>query len=930
MKNPLFYLFCLSLLWLSAACSDDEHVPTAGDGTLTLRIPASLSTRAGEGEDASGGSSDTDATSELESGEGTVKDLWFMAYPTETGKGETLVRRLPTSSLPENSDYQEFSLTLKYGTYHVYVAANLPNISATTSKDDLTDMVLSFQTGTGSSATPQLPSTAQGLPMFKDCGEITISETGSKEITADLVFLCAKVKLTLEFDNTDYSKNAFGTNGFHITEINLVGAAGTSKLFNETNHNPKNLISISPFSFIYPSSTGTDGNTTNSDPWALTKAATWTHSATFYLPEYYPENIDGKNPTYLEIKGTEIKLKSDGSGYEDTPVEHTYTLPLGGDAYDYKKTPTTSFKGGNLVRGTYYDLTAQISSTGKQSLDVKMDVTDWTSVDLQDFVLTTLWLSRTGIPEDKYIADHNVKIDESEAIKVTSSTSDFINYETNAPTITVECVTKLTWEDDEEEEQSAPIILSEVDEENKKIIFHINPSVPYDAYLNKLEGTAIVAVKANNLIKYVDVSYDVSPYLMVTPLEVEIWTEKEGAQTLYAVSYETNMGGIRIPSLGEPDTDGKIKGTLKAPDGKGTVSVWCDTPSQASGTIYLQADANTENTWETSFIVYAAAELQNITRLGEEVKVIVRPPLGDYIIHFIAINDSRALQNGQETAGANIPRNGGIFPPTNNWNWDGWKEHNIYIYTQYGMTLTEIPNSVWYFFDTSGLSKPYWPGVPMSKDINNPGWWKYNLAADYKGVCDLKTAPIKNPKPGETLIMFNGGRKTDNNDSYLDSHHRYSYDLEPGISLFDFSNREGWFVYDPTVSSYEFYSEKPKIELVTYTMYVENNFINNWMRNYGQNFSIWEYASTNSSDGFYYEKVSDTEWYKTTLKLWTIEGKEAKNITVKHQIDDDTKNKDYGVMFGGRRFENNTGYYDDNDKSWHEGVPGDLENIVNP
>lgn len=919
MKNPLFYLFCLSLLWLSTACSDDEHVPTAGDGTLTLRIPASLSTRADEGEDASGGSSDTDATSELESGEGTVKDLWFMAYPTETGKGETLVRRLPTSSLPENSDYQEFSLTLKYGTYHVYVAANLPNISATTSEETLKNMVLSFQTETGSSATPQLPSTAQGLPMFKDCGEITISETGSKEITADLVFLCAKVKLTLEFDNS-ISGGTFGSNGLQLTGINIKHIAGESKLFNPESYNLT--------SFFDKTGCYTADERIQED-----NEKKWNYTTTFYLPEYYL-NETNTQPTYLEIKGTEIKLKADGTYDSDTPVEHAYTVNLGGKAYTGDN---SQFKGGDLVRGTHYNLVAQISGTGKQSLDVQMNIASWTTETVRPFSQQTeLWLSRTGEKPgsiNNKAPNYDLGKKREEQILVTSEQDDYIEYRTNAADIQLECVSEMN---------GKPIIIA-TKGENNTIHFHMNPDISFDEFNNteghEPQGTAVVAVRANNLIKYVDVQYNAAAYLTVSPLEIEFKTLEIGSMPDQTVFFETNLGGIRLNSAG---SDSKEL-TLYSPDGDSFVTVSCTDIQTSKGEVTLKVGGKpTTSSWEQSFMVYPYNQNKQYARLAKTVKIIIRPVLGNYVIHFTAINEKRTKTDGEDdTKNSEAGFSLESYYGNDNMPDDGWAAHNIYIYTQYGVTITDIPNSVWYFFDIKGLSVPYWPGVSMQPDGNNPGWMIYELDKDFRGISPMEelNAPDfveKKPKPGETLIMFNSGDKYEGGSSgerkdYLGQLHRYPYHLEPGISLFDFSNREGWFVYDPTVGSYEFYSEKPEIKLVTYTMYTEKDapVINNWWRSYG--------VSTNRLSIFGYDKgdilkVYDDDadytatgapenvdgWNVTTLKLWAVTGREAKNITVKH-YEDNASETNYGILFGGQRFTDNTGYYSDG--TWHSGTP---------
>ena len=410
------------------------------------------------------------------------------------------------------------------------------------------------------------------------------------------------------------------------------------------------------------------------------------------------------------------------------------------------------------------------------------------------------------------------------------------------------------------------------------------------------KGTAVVAIHANNLVKCIDVQYNVTPFLNVTPLEVEINTE-EGKQSTYAVLYETNLGGIKInkESLTSANSANPDKVTIKYPTG-----------TSSKGTIMLQSDGNAKNTWTSSFTVSPSSS--GYDNLKKQVKVTVIPPLDCYRIHFIALNDSR-LQDGHSQIHT------GELTDNN------WPSYNIYLYTQYGLTSgTDIPKSVWYFFDTTGLKPNYWPGESMKEDApENEGWKLFELSKNQKGKCNIEGAKDKYPKPGETLIMFNSGKDNDVQ--------RYPFSMEPGVPLFDFKNREGWFVYDPTSNLHEFFESKPEIYLATFKMYYpkdnDEHAINNWYIQYGtdgkhKQINLWGKAG---DTGFSKDVNSEyAGWKLSTLSFWCVKGRENKYVNVK----DENKNKKYGILFGGKRFKGNTGYYKDG--RWYEGTPPTITN----
>lgn len=825
MRKYILLLFNIAILLMTTGCSDCGFGPDGPTHSVTVYIPYSNVTR--EGSD----TPDADAV-DIQGNEGVITDLWFFAYPI--GKGEAVVRRIDIDQLSSDNNYRVFYCDLKQGEYKIYLTANIPGISIYTTEEQLKAKTLDFSNG-------NLP--VQGkLPLLyeyknnEDNNKLEVSPNTSATITANMIFVCSKVKFSLRFNNKTFSQNSFGSNRLKITSITVKDIVNTGGLFDGKGNNGTQEQTLTVKNEV----------DFNKDEWSYTDIL------------YLPENYNNKKNTYLEIKGTELTSKGD-----ETTITHTYILPLGGVAGNKS--------GGDLERGTFYDMTASITGKGKMDMDINMSVFDWTLQDVYaDFSQTSLWVSRTGKlvdSNDDSKFDHDNKT--GQQILVTSQYNDSIGYKTNAKEVTVECVSKIG---------KKPLVLATV--QSGQILFTVNPAILMDDYNGQTKGTAVVAIRANNLVKYIDVQYNVTPFLNVTPLEVVINTE-EGKQSTYAVLYETNLGGIKINEtiLTSANSANKDKVTITYPTG-----------TSSKGKIMLQSDGNATNTWTSSFTV--SPSISKYDDLKKQVKVTVIPSLNDYRIHFIALNDSRTGENGAQINTGNLTTD------------NKWPNCNIYLYTQYGMTSdNNIPQSVWYFFNTEGQAKPSWPGVSMSEDPENEGWKLFELSTDKPGWCSITGAKPKYPKPGETLIMFNSG---ENND-----YQRYPYHMEPGVQLFDFKNREGWFVYDPTSNLHEFFESKPDIHLVTFNMYYQGNIIDNWYINTGSK-SLYGKAN---SQGFSQDVPSGyAGWKLSTLTFWCVKGREYKYVIVKKE-----NGQEYGILFGGKRFKNYTGYYKDG--SWHEGTP---------
>ena len=107
----------------------------------------------------------------------------------------------------------------------------------------------------------------------------------------------------------------------------------------------------------------------------------------------------------------------------------------------------------------------------------------------------------------------------------------------------------------------------------------------------------------------------------------------------------------------------------------------------------------------------------------------------------------------------------------------------------------------------------------MVADETNTGWYYKNFPVDAKSVLNTNESKGQRTiKPGETLITFS-------NNTYQDqgySLHRCPHHLEPGIPLFDYEDREGWIVYDPTSDPiWSVHDDMPEIENIEFKVYTQ-------------------------------------------------------------------------------------------------------------
>lgn len=523
-------------------------------------------------------------------------------------------------------------------------------------------------------------------------------------------------------------------------------------------------------------------------------------------------------------------------------------------------------------------------------LDCKVSVEPWETVPIDaDFNHTTLWVSKTEA-------------------NVTSMKNDYITYNSNAA-VEFGCDTKINSKD---------IIIGPKRGKdangNDSIEFRVNPDIPISAYAEEqLKGTAKVWLKANNLKKYIDVHYDVTPYLDVTKELVIYYNSKDPEQNKRTIKWDTNLGGIVLDRITDTNTITDTKGNS-------TIKMSLVSSDAATGTFTVTATKDPVTTTIHEFTVKSKHD----SKSSQTVRVTVSPPIDDYRIYFRAINDRSKYTEGHSSDNfKGILAEGG----TNNWS-DGWNKdandtsvpqrdnHRIYVYTQIGETEDEVTGKGWIF--TEGpANKNGWPGEEMEADETNTGWYYKDFPQNAQSVLNTNNSEgSRTITPGETLIMFS-------NNTYVDqgySLHRCPHHLEPGIPLFDYEDREGWIVYDPTSDPiWHVYDDMPEIEDIEIKVYTQEQTWG-WYKHYGiadgsNQFKINDPSESGSDKGNSWTcKKVENGWWKTVIKLKAIKGEHNKDIRIHLK---DTKI----LLFDGSSYEKygDTGYYQNG--NWYQGKP---------
>lgn len=904
-----FHIYIGFIVWLltslfAVSCNDElegnGYTPNSSSN-LHVLVPTVLSANG----DATRGSSSEVPTYNATVDECQINDLRLYAFPVNNN-GKLVAENLPAplASMMLNEKAAEYQLTITPGTYHIYVVANMSDVLSNQpikNEDDLKKVTLNYGVGTK----PGMP-VCTNIPMIyepeKDAttGELVetkITPAGNKytEVIANMKFTCVKVKLNLIFDPTQEDvKDNFGGKSILIDSIVANKLSPFTNLYwggkfveesladdeYKTGFSSKQYTSGSDAPAVYYTDWEDhtlEAETNNKNdivgkgdptPAPIDAAKKWLFQSTYYLPERYISSA--ADCSYLTING---KVANSAS--------NDYRINLG------HKDETSASEVPTFPRGTYYEITGRIKSLGNMELNCNVSIKPWESPYIDaDFNHTTLWVSKTKA-------------------EVTSTTNDYISYKSNAGYVEFGCDKTMTINGNPE----AVIVESKRSKDasgNDIIEFRVNPNIPISAFKDQLEGDTKIWLKANNLKKYIDVHYDVTPYLDVTKKVVIYYNST--VNNTRTIEWDTNLGGIKLDET-------------KLTKGKSTIEMSLNSSDAAKATGVFTVRATTDPVTTTIYELKVKPQNETTDVKYKTVRVIVRPPIGDYRIYFRAINDRSKYNGGNGSDNfKGILAEGG----KNNWS-DGWNEdakdtsdpqpdnHRIYVYTQIGETEDAVTGKGWIF--TEGpADKNGWPGEEMVADETNTGWYYKNFPKNAQSVSNTNESEGKRTiTPGETLIMFSNNTNLDQGFSL----HRCPHHLEPGIPLFDYEDREGWIVYDPTSDPiWHVYDNMPEIEDIEYKVYTPFELFG-WYKVYGiasgtNQFTIWD---TNAKNSWECKNVGNG-WYKTTIKLKAVKGEHEKNILLKKENND---NSPTITLFNGNSFKDDTGYYEGG--KWYQGKP---------
>ncbi len=550
MKRLADILLSVAALLLLAACTDDADVyntPAPSEGNLCVYVPVTR-----EGDEVTSSLDPSNPTYNASVEECNINDLHLYAFPVG-GNGTFLSQELPSPEASNMLDEKvaSYKLQIKPGTYRVYVVANMKDVldvNSITTEDDLKKVVLGYTPV----SKPGMP-VADNIPMIYEPdtkaadgstvdGTITIKNTDTtpQTVMANLRFTCVKVCLNLIYNPEDADMDAaLKSNGLQITDIMGKRLSPQTSLlwdgkFTNPNVSDDYAKGIEPTLYDAVASTGNgsyytswtetpaNANVNNED--IITVAGEgvakpadskkkWLFRATYYLPERYV------------AKASQQSALKVGGAVGGSAIANSYNINLG-----HRKDETSTTEVPTFPRGTYYEIVGRIKSLGNIDLDCVVGVEPWQMATIDvDLNHTTLWVSSTKA-------------------EVGSQKVAFIDYLTNVTNgdIKFGCDTEI----EKISAGKSPVIVATNDIATHRIRFSINPelSVADFTKANALTGTAKVWIKAGNIKKYLDVSYDVTPYFKVDPVDIVIQYDAENSPELTkVVKFTTNLGGIQFP-----------------------------------------------------------------------------------------------------------------------------------------------------------------------------------------------------------------------------------------------------------------------------------------------------------------------------------------------------------------------------------------------
>ena len=656
-------------------------------GTLTIYIP-NIEAAAEYGATRNDEFRNTRATFDAE--EGKINKLWLLAYPdgSSQNEAETKITQLTLSENKLETSYKEATVSgFKKGKYHIYLVANLEDYleNNTTlsniNEDDLLSLILKFSTNNflekGNLPMACLNTEvkiSENTPVQE--GVFEIKDTGNT-LYADLTFLCAKVRYTILYDATDFSKNFESSDPDFSSALveNIIPTTSLTQPVGETIYTDEPFSKSAGLSKVaYPEANSPYFDIVNAQdaPPVLEPLETGFNEGTTKRAwqgiVYLPENI-----TSEDNKGNRTKI-SVNSAAGKTEMEDSY-----------------SFSTRNLERGKVYDMVAKLSLGEVEELETTVRIEDW-ALETLSYVLhgqfeliveaTKMQIQSGYYSTLGYYTDSHLSFD-----------FPTINYEGREIPFYVAQPIIEGLRDEEgnpiTDEDGNPYVFN--DEFDTHFRITINPEIPFIVLFNLHHekdtkyngvgtggynnGTKIYTnddvnyfhVVAGNLHKKIEVEYDLAAFLIVTPKIITIDTREYYASgtefNTIPISFRTNYNNY------SDGVDFKLTGPASIFTGMGEMGenhyfdlilesdkIDKDTSDEkeetyligvSEGVLYLRVNNifkghefwNEEQTYELTFTLNVMDpnnpnDSKPLRILEEKVIIIIKPFTTNYIIHF--------------------------------------------------------------------------------------------------------------------------------------------------------------------------------------------------------------------------------------------------------------------------------------------------------
>lgn len=824
-RNIFALLASASLL---ASCSDDvlnreNNSQDAGEGIVIYVPYVSEDAAPATGTRAEGNVNGFDP------GEAAIKTLSLIAYRTGDEK-PVMVNLLdntqarPANPGPDMDSYKAYRLDLENGDYQMYVIANA-TVPADIKQSELLATTVQVPANIAESGLPMsctndnlyTKAAGESVDKYTPVGSgrtISVSKDNPINIKADMRFAVAKVRVTLLNDlrGEDLLTNATVSNHAKASALLENGTAPTEK---GTAFDPTGKYYQLP---TIPATGMLNADIENMTPMTATPdgKTPYAWQTVFYIPERLSQNVDNDDCSAITVKVGNDAGKKHYIGHQDPS------------------------KGKIVQRSHFYDY------VGRPDGKFYLDVQPWT--------IETMAGALHG-PYTLHVNKTELEIEGGEPVEIWYESNTSIKPVSN----------QYQGEDIYTFDYPAPNTLrvslnSEIDRTKFEAIKATNDWTYF-------------TIQAGTLVKKIDVN-DLKFNEFITPstdiLTIDVSEKKTSGyySRTEDIIIRSNIEELTVKKIGWPAeaNEGTPKSLMLWNSNEEELETGDIIKVPSNGQYNLKIRYNdlnsTRKLWKEDHDMEVVLEGKDKDGQTIEcvVKVYVRAAYDVYRIHFYAPDwshphiyayqclqmpgdldesrtgakrnqivgyhsDAAALEydftggaafKGWNVGNYNNPYDNGrqdngfwIFEGNNAGGWEpgitNWERH-YYDMDFCATHRAEVATKNLCSKCTGNNHDRSWPGIQMLPDEERgAGWWYFNLS----GVA----------APGKTLIMFTECSANDH--TYYDwmEGKRYPKKEQPGLALFDYPNKEAFFVYIATQTNLTFTANDPSTGPETYFTY---------------------------------------------------------------------------------------------------------------